>query len=102
MLKKLTDWLREAIQAIWDAITEFMGDLFLDWVERSLAIIVWVLDKLPVPDFLSSQSIGSLLGNAGPTVGWMVSTFRIGESLTVIGSAMAFYIIRRFLTLGIW
>lgn len=102
MLKKLTDWLREQIVAIWDAFTEFMGDLFLDWVERSLAIIVWVLDHLPVPDFLQGQSIGSVLGNAGPTVAWMITTFRIGESLTVIGSAMAFYIIRRFLTLGIW
>lgn len=102
MLKKLTDWLREAIQAIWDAFTAFMGDLFLAWVEHSLGIIVWVLNRLPVPDFLSGQSIGSVLGNAGPTVAWMVGTFRIGESLSVIGAAMAFFIVRRLLTLGIW
>ena len=102
MLEKLTNWLKEQIVALWNAFTEFMGDLFLLWVEHSLSLIIWVLDRLPVPEFLTQHSIGSVLGNAGPTVAWMITTFRIGESLTVIGSAMAFYIIRRVLTLGIW
>lgn len=102
MLTKLTNWLKEQILAVWNAFIEFMGDLFLTWVEHSLTMILWVLDRLPVPDFLQGQSIGSILGQAGPTVGWMVTTFRVGESLSVIGAAMAFYIVRRLLTLGIW
>lgn len=102
MLKKLTDWIREQILLIWEAFIGFMQDLFIMWLEHSLQVIVFTFNLLPPPAFLSQQSLGSILGNAGPIVGWFVATFRIGESLALIGAAMTFFIIRRVLTLGIW
>lgn len=102
MLKKFTDWLVEQIVAIWEAFSQFMSDLFLMWVEHSLNMIVLVVSKLPVPSFLSNESIGSLLGGAGPTVAWLVQTFKVGEGMTMLAAATVFYIVRRLLTLGIW
>ena len=75
---------------------------FLLWLEHTLAMITFMIGMVPVPAFLQQHSIGSILGAAGPTVGWMVSTFKVGESLAMISAAMTFFIIRRFFTLGIW
>ena len=102
MLQKLTDWLKEQILAVWEAFIGFMQDLFLLWLEHTLAMITFMIGMVPVPAFLQQHSIGSILGAAGPTVGWMVSTFKVGESLAMISAAMTFFIIRRFFTLGIW
>lgn len=102
MLKGITDWLREQILKIWEAFAGFMEDLFLIWVEHTLDMVIFVFGLVPAPDFLSQHTLGSLLGQAGPTVGWLVMTFRIGEGLALISSAMAFYLVRRILTVGIW
>lgn len=102
MLKKITDWLLQAIKAVWEAFTQFMEDLFLAWVEHQLNMIVWVFQHIPAPDVLSQQSLGSILGNAGPTVAWAINVFQVGPSATVISGAMVFFIVRRILTLGIW
>lgn len=102
MLQKLTDWLKEQLESLWDAFSDFMSDLFLLWLEHTFQMIVFAFDLLPVPSFLEQESLGSILGAAGPTVGWMVMTFRVGESLSLISAAMTFYIVRRLLTLGIW
>ena len=102
MLEKLTNWLREQLLAIWEAFTQFLSDLFLIWLEQQLNMIVWVFSHIPAPEVLKQQSLGSLLGNAGPSVSWAIGIFQIGPSATVISGAMVFYIVRRLFTLGIW
>lgn len=102
MLEKLTNWLKEAIEKIFDAFMQFMGDLFWIWVKHILTMWLWVFNHIPPPPFLDGESLGAILGRAGPVVGWIIQTFRIGESFTVIGVAMVFFVVRRFFTLGIW
>lgn len=102
MLEKLTNWLKEALLALWNAFTEFMGDLFWLWVKNALSMWLWVFQHIPAPPFLDGESLGSIMGRAGPVVGWIIATFKIGESMTVIAAACVFYIVRRVLTLGIW
>lgn len=102
MLDQLTNWLREQIQKFWQALQDLLGDLFVMWLKHSIEMIVWTIAHIPVPAFLQQESLGTILGRAGPTIGWFVATFQIGPSLGVIATAMVFYIVRRFLTLGIW
>jgi hypothetical protein len=101
-LDDLTGWIWKAIKAVWDAFTGFIGDLFVMWLEQSLSAILYVLNLMPVPDFMKNQSIGSMLGQAGNTILWFAEVFQIGPALTLIGVAAIFFIARRVLTLGIW
>ncbi|MGS1079140.1 phage coat protein [Pseudoxanthomonas beigongshangi] len=102
MLQKLTNWLREQLLALWEAFSKFMSDLFLTWLEHQLNMIVWMFSHIPTPEVLTQQSLGSLLGNAGPSVSWAIGVFQLGPSAAVISAAMVFFIVRRILTLGIW
>lgn len=101
-LTDITNWFRDQFKAIWDSFVKFMKDLFIFWLEHTVDMIQTVFDMLPAISFTDGQSIGSILGQAGPTVAWFVDLFQIGPSLAVIASAMVFYIVRRLLTLGIW
>ncbi|WP_349809756.1 phage coat protein [Xanthomonas hortorum pv. hederae] len=98
----LTAWLWSAVKAVWQAFTDFMSDLFVMWLEQSLAAVLYVLTLLPMPDFMKGQSIGSMLSNGGGTILWLADVFKIGPSLVAIGAAMVFFVLRRVLTLGIW
>lgn len=102
MLEKLTNWLREQLLSVWDAFFRFMQDLFLFWLEHQLAMVLWMINHIPSPQFLSQHSLGSLLGSAGPTVAWAIGIFKVGEAATIISGAMVFYVLRRILTIGIW
>ena len=102
MLDDLSNWLKEQIIAVWQAFVDFMTVLFLVWLKQTFDVIVFVVGLIPEPTFLGGENLGSIMGRAGPMVGWFIMTFRIGESLTVLGAAMAFYIVRRLATLGIW
>ncbi|ASL00845.1 phage coat protein [Xanthomonas campestris pv. merremiae] len=98
----LTAWVWRAVKAVWHAFADFIGDLFVMWLEQSLSAILYVLSLLPMPDFMKGQSIGAMLGNAGSTILWFADVFMIGPSLVAVGAAMIFYLLRRVLTLGIW
>lgn len=101
-LTDITQWLWDAIKDVWEAFVTFVGDLLVMWLEQSLGAILYVIDKLPLPDFMQGQSIGGMMGQAGNTALWFAQVFQIGPSLTMLGAAMIFYIVRRVLTLGIW
>lgn len=102
MLKKLTDWLRELFLSVWEAFVQFLHDMLLYWLEHQLSMVLWMIQNIPSPEFLSQHTLGSLLGSAGPTVAWFIVVFKVGESSVLIGTAMVFYILRRILTIGIW
>lgn len=86
----LTAWLWRAVKMVWQAIVDFVGDLFVMWLEQSLSAILYVLTLLPMPDFMKGQSIGGMLGNAGSTILWFADVFMIGPALVMIGAAMIF------------
>ena len=78
-LDDLTNWIRGLIEKLWEAIEAFFTDLIVAALEKMLELVALAFESLPVPSFMTQHSIGSLLGNAGPTVGWYVETFKISE-----------------------
>ena len=101
-LTDLTGWLLQLLQKFWAAIETFFGDLIVTLLESVLQLIVLAFESLPVPDFLTQNSIGSLLSNAGPTVGWFVEVFKIPECMGILATGIVFRLLRKLLTVGQW
>jgi hypothetical protein len=101
-LQDLTNWLRGLVQKLWDAIEQFFTDLIILAIEKVLELIALAFEQLPAPEFMTQHSIGSLLGNAGPAVGWFVQTFKISEAMGFFAVAAVFRISRKILTFGKW
>ena len=53
----LTAWLWRAVKMVWQAIVDFVGDLFVMWLEQSLSAILYVLTLLPMPDFMKDLGL---------------------------------------------
>lgn len=101
-LQDLTNWLRGLVQKLWEAIEQFFTDLIILAIEKLLDLVATAFESLPVPEFIAQNSIGSLLAGAGPTVGWIVQTFKISECMAFFSAAALFRISRKILTLGKW
>ncbi|SBV35995.1 conserved hypothetical protein [uncultured Stenotrophomonas sp.] len=98
----LTNWLLGLVQKFWAAIEAFFNDLIVTALEKLLELAALAFESLPVPDFMTQHSIGSLLGNAGPTVGWFVETFKIPECMSLLAAGLVFKITRKIVTFGKW
>lgn len=101
-LDDLTNWIRGLIEKLWEAIEAFFTDLIIAAIEKMLELVALAFESLPVPSFMTQHSIGSLLGNAGPTVGWYVETFKISECLALIAAGAVFKVTRKIVTFGKW
>ncbi|MCC7635362.1 phage coat protein [Stenotrophomonas rhizophila] len=101
-LDDITAWLWKVVKLFFDALTDFIGDLFVRTLEQIFSVILLVLEYIPLPEFMSQNSIGSMLANGGGTVLWFAEVFQIGPSMVLIGIAIVFYLLRRVLTIGIW
>lgn len=101
-LSDITDWIVDAIVSVWNDFVEFVSDMFVFLLNQLSLAVTYVLEKIPVPDFMNTYTLQSLLGGAGSDIAWFITIFKIDIGGTVIGAAIAFYIVRRFVTLGIW
>lgn len=101
-LTDFTNWLRQAITDFFQSLIAYFGDFLLILVENQLTLFALVIESLPEPGFLQTYNLATILGPAGPTVAWAMSTFRVGEGLAVIGAGYAFRLLRKFLTIFQW
>lgn len=101
-LDDITNWFREQLIAMFQALVAFFTDLIVDAIEAALDLVATAIESLPVPDFVNQYSLNGLLAEAGPTIGWLISTFRIGECLAVISLGYTFRRMRKLFTLGVW
>ena len=112
-LTSATEWLAGKANEYWQAFTGWAADVFRDvrtWVddigvtalETMLDLFATVVEKIPVPEVLTTYSLGGLLANAGPDVLWLVGVFRIDECFALFAGALSFRLLRKILTLGQW
>jgi len=102
MIEAFVNWLfqlfLEVFTALWDIITDLAVSIFgavLDAIAGAIAAI-------PAPDFLSENSIGSLVNMLPDYVMYFVGAMKIGEGLAILGAGFAFRMLRKALTLGQW
>lgn len=101
-LGDLTDWLLGIFKQIWDAFVQFVKDIFLFILDFVMQVVTWILSNIPVPDWLTQYSLNSILGQAGPTIGWVAHEMQIGQAMTLIAAGYAFRLLRKLLTLFQW
>lgn len=95
MLNEFTEWLYELLKEL----AEILLYIPLKIVQTLLDGIVYMLDLIPVPEFVSTTNISDVLT---PEVAWMLAESGFGEGLAIIGAGVAFRTARRIFTLGIW
>lgn len=101
-LSRLTGWIAYAINTVFTAVVQVLKDLVTYVLAVVLGVVQAAIAAIQPPDFLSTYSMGSILGNAGSIVGFFLSEFQVGTALALIGGAYAFRLLRKFLTLFQW
>lgn len=101
-LDDLTAWIWKVLIVVFEALVDLINDSFVRGLEMVLSVVLYVLSKMPLPEFMQNTSIGQILASGGSTVMWFAEIFQLGPSLVMIGIAMVFFLLRRVLTLGIW
>ncbi|WP_369929339.1 hypothetical protein [Xanthomonas sp. NCPPB 2632] len=98
----MTDWFSQTTSRIWNSVTGFFKDLPAMVVGTFLGLFASLLEAIPIPDFVKSFSLSSILSAAGPQLGYFMTVFKFPEGFAAIGSGYAFRLLRKFLTLFQW
>ncbi len=101
-LDRLTNWLKQAFKAIFDAFVLLMHDLIIAFMKAILDFVQLITDNILVPDFLTDYSICSLLAQAGPEIGWAWNSLRLSECMLILGAGYSFRMLRKLFTLFQW
>lgn len=101
-LSRITGWFAYAFNALFKAIAQFFKDLVTYALAVVLSVVAMAIASIPVPDWIASNSMGNLLGQAGPVAGFFMAKLQIPGGLALIGLGYAFRLLRKFLTLFQW
>lgn len=101
-LTDITKWLGDALKKLWDALVQLWQDAFLWVFEQVLSAWAMLVEALPVPDLLTTYSLGGLFAALPPEVLYFAGLFKVPEGLAMIGAGVAFNLLRKLFTLGQW
>ena len=101
-LDDLAKWFKDAFLWLWHGFLDLIGALF-GYIFHALGEgLIYVLTLIPTPDFLTNNSIGAMLGGAGPVIGWLGDAMHLHDAMLMIAAGYAFRLLRKLLTLGQW
>lgn len=95
----MIDSILDFFADIWLSLKSFVFDILVSFIDAILSAIAFVIESLPLPDFILSYSLSDFIP---ADVSYFLALSGFGSCLYLIGSAYAFRILRRVVTLGIW
>lgn len=101
-LSKMTAWIANVVHTLFVALVQVLKDFVTYILGVILDLVATAIDSISPPAFLTNYSMGALLGQAGPVVGFFLVQLQIGPGLALIGAGYAFRLLRKFLTLFQW
>jgi hypothetical protein len=101
-LDQLVGWLKDALAWLFAGFLGLVKGFLMAVVHMVLDGFLYLVSLIPVPDFLAHNSIGSMLGSAGPVIGWLGSSLDFGSAMALIAAGYAFRLLRKLFTLGQW
>lgn len=101
-LTDLKNWFVDTLKALWDAWSGMYHDLSLMIVKNVLEAVGEIAKTIPVPDWMAEYSIGHMLGQLSPSLGYFVDRIGLGVGLPLIGLGYAFRVSRKVLTAFQW
>lgn len=81
------------------ALKALFMDVFMLIFDGILSGIAFLIENLPLPEFMSSYSVANYIH---ADIAYFLSMSGFPEAMGIIGAAIVFRIIRRVITLGIW
>jgi len=101
-LGDLAQWFKDAFLWLWHGFLDLVTALFTYIFHALGEGLIYILGLIPVPDFITQNSIGAMLGAAGPTIGWLGNAMKLHDAMLMIAAGYAFRLLRKLLTLGQW
>lgn len=102
-LANITGWLLDLVKAGFLAVVDLFKDLVVTLLDLVLGGIASLVGAIPAPAFLSSGlNAGGLLSGFPPFALYVAGQTRIGEALAILSAGVAFYLVRKVVTLGQW
>lgn len=101
-LSRITGWFSYAFNTFFGAIAAFFKDLVTFVLASVLGLVALAISSLPVPSFITNNSLGALLGQTGSIVGFFMVQLQIPAGLGLIGAGYGFRLLRKFATLFQW
>lgn len=101
-LTALTNWLRETIEKVFSEFIEFLTDFLYTIMEFCSQAFLYILNSIPVPEFLQQFSICELVGNSGQVIAWLWGELNLDLCMGVLAAGYTFRILRKLFTLGQW
>lgn len=95
---RLFEWLLGILKDVF----EFLTDLPVVILSGILDGVIYVLNGIPVPDFMTQYSLQTMFSALPSSVLWFVQFFGIPQGLAILGAGVAFRLTRKALTLGQW
>ncbi len=100
-LDNLGNWFLLVIKAVFAALADFIGDMFIAIVKALLGAILFLFQSLPAPSFLN----GGMSGVTGMLPDYLVYFLTVtgfGQAMAILGTGVAFRLLRKVVTLGQW
>ncbi|WP_424680890.1 hypothetical protein [Frateuria sp. YIM B11624] len=101
-LTDLKNWLLGIIRSLWEAWSGFYHDMSLQVIKTILSAVGEIAKVIPVPQWMADYSVGRLLGQLDPSLGYFVDRIGLGAGLTLLGLGYAFRVSRKMLTAFQW
>lgn len=92
-------WLYDWLEKFKDWIIDFFKWALGYAVDQILSAILWIIQQIPVPDFVENANIGDYID---ADILWMLNQASVGEAFLIMAAGITFYMLRRIMTLGIW
>ena len=101
MLKDFTEWLLQLVGKLFDAVWDFISDLFVSIMTTVFDAIVSVFSAIPVPGWLSAGLAGPFAGMDSGVI-YVLTACGIPAALALIGGGYVFRLARKVATLFQW
>jgi hypothetical protein len=101
-LTDLKNWLLGVLHDLWDAWTGFYHDMSLQLIKTVFQAVGQIAKTIPVPQWMSQYSVGTLLGQLDPSLGYFVDRIGLGAGIGLLGLGYAFRVVRKVVTAFQW
>lgn len=96
------NWLFGLVEDAFSALWDLLGDAAVWVFDEFFTALAALLAAIPVPDFLTVYTLNGILSGVHPMVGYFATGLHIPEGIAILGSAIAFRLVRKALTLFQW
>jgi hypothetical protein len=89
------------VVAVFDAIIAFFADLLILILDGFLSAIATIIESIPAPDFIQN-GLQFYLSGIDPSILYFLSISGLDTAFALLGSGLAFRLLRKLVTLGQW